>query len=56
MPVGTLISEGIMPVINKDPNLNNDAESVDAFFLSEYVRYLLCLDHYMQGCLNYRLI
>lgn len=38
MPVGTLIAEGIMPIINKDPTINNDAESVEAFFDKEYVR------------------
>ena len=35
MPVGTLISEGIMEVVNYDSNINNDAESVEAFFDQE---------------------
>lgn len=32
MPVGNLISTGIIPAVNRDPNIKNDIESVTNFF------------------------
>lgn len=32
VPVGALVASGAMPVVDNDPNIQNDAESVAAFF------------------------
>lgn len=32
VPVGTLVEEGVMPVVNDDASITDDAESVASFF------------------------